>query len=106
MIRRLGRRSHLMTELTAHAHRPFQVAGTVVAVQFAVRWTTGYAVGTGWRQAVLHILVLGVVAAMAWLVAALLVVAEDTALARFRGSTCPTTGTPAGCGPRWCCCAG
>ncbi|MEU1754509.1 mechanosensitive ion channel domain-containing protein [Micromonospora matsumotoense] len=83
VIRRLGRRSHLMTELTAHVHRPFQVAGTVVAVQFAVRWTTGYAVGTGWRQAVLHILVLGVVAAMAWLVAALLVVAEDTALARF-----------------------
>ncbi|MEV4727323.1 mechanosensitive ion channel family protein [Micromonospora humida] len=83
LIRRLGRRSHLMTELTAHVHRPLQVAGTVVAVQFAVRWTTGYAVGTGWRQAVLHILVLGVVAAVAWLVASLLVVAEDTALARF-----------------------
>ncbi|MEH0825488.1 MULTISPECIES: mechanosensitive ion channel family protein [unclassified Micromonospora] len=84
MIRRFGRRSLLMTELTEHAHRPFQVAGTVLAVQFAVRFTTGYAVGTPWRQVVLHTLVLAVVAAVAWLVASLLVVVEDTALARFR----------------------
>ncbi|MGC5019585.1 mechanosensitive ion channel family protein [Micromonospora sp. DT47] len=84
VIRRLGRRSLLMTELTEHAHRSFQVAATVVAVQFAVRLTTGYAVGASWRQVVLHVLVLGLVAAVAWLVASLLVVVEDTALARFR----------------------
>ncbi len=84
LTRRLGRRSLLMTELTEHAHRSFQVAVTVLAVQFAVRFTTGYAVGTGWRQVLLHVLVLAVIAAVAWLVAALLVVAEDTALARFR----------------------
>ncbi|TDB77665.1 mechanosensitive ion channel family protein [Micromonospora sp. KC723] len=83
-IRRLGRRSLLMTELTEHVHRPFQVAATVLAAQLAVRFSTGYAVGTPWRQVVLHTLVLGVVAATAWLVAALLVVVEDTALARFR----------------------
>ncbi|MGC1212965.1 MAG: mechanosensitive ion channel domain-containing protein, partial [Micromonospora sp.] len=84
VIRRLGRRSLLMTELTDHAHRSFQVAATVLAVQFAVRFSTGYAVGTPFRKTVLHILVLAVVATIAWLVASLLVVIEDTALARFR----------------------
>ncbi|MFG2103740.1 mechanosensitive ion channel family protein [Micromonospora echinaurantiaca] len=84
VIRRLGRRSLLMTELTEHAHRPFQAVATVLAVQFAVRFSTGYAVGTDWRQVLLHLLVLAVIASVAWLVAALLVVVEDTALARFR----------------------
>ncbi|MFF5053182.1 mechanosensitive ion channel family protein [Micromonospora sp. NPDC000663] len=84
LTRRFGRRSQLSTELTDHAHRPFQVAGTVLAVQFAVRFSTGYAVGEHWRQLLLHLLVLGVIATTAWLVASLLVVVEDTALARFR----------------------
>lgn len=82
--RRFGRGSLLMTELTDHTHRSFQVAATVVAVQFAVRLSTGYAVGTQWRQVVLHMLVLAVIAAAAWLVASLLVAVEDVALARFR----------------------
>ncbi|MEU1359248.1 mechanosensitive ion channel domain-containing protein [Micromonospora zamorensis] len=84
LTRRFGRRSLLMTELTDHAHRPFQVAGTVLAVQFAVRFSTGYAVGESWRRLLLHLLLLGVIATVAWLVASLLVVVEDTALARFR----------------------
>ncbi|MDG4809125.1 mechanosensitive ion channel [Micromonospora sp. WMMD1120] len=84
LTRRFGRRSLLMTELTEHAHRPFQVAGTVLAVQFAVRFSTGYAVGEGWRRLLLHLLILGVIATTAWLVASLLIVVEDTALARFR----------------------
>ncbi|MEH1099036.1 mechanosensitive ion channel family protein [Micromonospora sp. CPCC 205561] len=84
VIRRVGRRSLLLTELTDHAHRSIQVAATAVAVQFAVRFSTGYAVGEQWRQVLLHLLVLGVIAGVAWLVASLLVVAEDTALARFR----------------------
>ncbi|MEW1588588.1 mechanosensitive ion channel domain-containing protein [Micromonospora vinacea] len=84
VTRRFGRRSLLLTELTEHAHRSFQVAGTVLAVQFAVRFTTGYAVGESWRRLLLHLLILGVIATVAWLVACLLVVVEDTALARFR----------------------
>ncbi|MBX7267971.1 mechanosensitive ion channel [Micromonospora sp. Llam7] len=84
LTRRWGRRSTLLTELTEHAHRSFQVAVTVLAVQFAVRFSTGYGIGTPWRQALLHLLVLAVIAATAWLVASLLVVVEDTALARFR----------------------
>ncbi|MBM0235703.1 mechanosensitive ion channel [Micromonospora sp. STR1_7] len=84
LTRRFGRRSQLLTELTDHAHRPFQVAATVLAVQFAVRFSTGYAVGEGWRRLLLHLLILGVIATTAWLVASLLIVVEDTALARFR----------------------
>ncbi len=84
LTRRWGRRLLLLTQLTQHAHRAFQVAATVLAVQFAVRFSTGYAVGAAWRQVLLHLLVLAVIVATAWLVAALLVVVEDTALARFR----------------------
>jgi small-conductance mechanosensitive channel len=84
LVRRLGRSSLLMGELADHAHRPLQVAATVLAVQFAIRFSTGYAVGDQWRQVVLHLLVLCVIASTAWLVAALLVVTEDVALARFR----------------------
>ncbi|MFC5926806.1 mechanosensitive ion channel family protein [Micromonospora vulcania] len=84
LTRRFGRRSLLMTELTDHSHRPFQVAATVLAVQFAARFSTGYAVGQGWRRMLLHLLILCVIATTAWLVASLLIVVEDTALARFR----------------------
>jgi small-conductance mechanosensitive channel len=84
VVRSLGRRSLLLTELSEHAHRPFQVAGAVLALHFAARFSTGYAIGTGWRQAVLHLLVLLLIAASAWLLTSLLLVTEDTALARFR----------------------
>ncbi|MEO3820825.1 mechanosensitive ion channel family protein [Plantactinospora sp. B24E8] len=84
IVRRLGRRSVLLAELSEHAHRPFQVAATVVALQFGIRFSTGYGVGTHWRRTLLHLLVLAVIATVAWLVASLLLVTEDTALARFR----------------------
>jgi len=82
--RRFHERSRLLAELSQHSYRPLQVAATIVAGQFAVRASTGYAVGTAWRQALLHTLVLAVIAATAWLVASLLLVTEDVALARFR----------------------
>ncbi|BCL16845.1 mechanosensitive ion channel protein MscS [Micromonospora sagamiensis] len=84
LVRRLGRNSLLMGELADHAHRPLKVATTVLAVQFGIRFSTGYAVGDQWRRVVLHLLLLCVIASTAWLVAALLVVCEDVALARFR----------------------
>lgn len=80
----LGRRSLLLIELSEHGHRPFQFAGTVFAVQIAIRANTGYATHAEWRQALLHVLVLGIIASAAWLVGAVLLAAEDTALARFR----------------------
>jgi small-conductance mechanosensitive channel len=84
IVLRLRRRWILLHELADHAHRPFLVAATVLAIQVAVRYSTGYATGAAWRQALLHTLVLAVVAATAWLVAALLLASEDIALARFR----------------------
>lgn len=80
----LGRRSLLLVELSEHGHRPFQLAGTVFAVQVAIRGNTDYAVGDTWREVLLHLLVLGIIAGAAWLVGAVLLAAEDTALARFR----------------------
>jgi small-conductance mechanosensitive channel len=81
VIRRLGNRSVLLRELTEHAHRPFQVAVVLVACQAAVRSSAGEFPG---RAVVLHLLVLAAIAGFAWLVAALLLVSEDLALARFR----------------------
>ncbi|MEV0734049.1 mechanosensitive ion channel domain-containing protein [Polymorphospora sp. NPDC050346] len=83
-VRRLGRRSTLLTELSDHAHRPFLVAATTLAVALGVRFSTGYATGEPWRQTVLHLLTLAIIGTVAWLVASLLLVSEDTALARFR----------------------
>ncbi|MCW6010531.1 mechanosensitive ion channel [Micromonospora sp. CPCC 205371] len=81
VIGRLGSRSVLLRELTEHAHRPFQVAVVLVTCQAAVRSSAGEFPG---RAAVLHLLVLAAIAGFAWLVAALLLVSEDVALARFR----------------------
>ncbi|MFI7544226.1 mechanosensitive ion channel family protein [Actinoplanes sp. NPDC049599] len=81
VVKRLGRRSPLLTDLAATAHKPFLATVTVFAVQQAVRGFAGPFPG---RAGVLHALVLLVIAAIAWLVAALLLVLEDVALARWR----------------------
>ncbi|MEV1290182.1 mechanosensitive ion channel family protein [Micromonospora sp. NPDC049679] len=84
VVRRLGKRAVLLTELSEHTHRPFQVAATVLLVQFAIRFTTRHAAGEPWLRSVLHVLVLAVIASTAWLIASLLLVTEDTALTRLR----------------------
>jgi hypothetical protein len=81
VVGRLSRRSPLLGELAARAHRPTQLVAALLAVQFALRAVT--ATGT-WRPPLLHGLWLALIAASAWLVAALLIVVEDAALARFR----------------------
>jgi hypothetical protein len=80
-VKRLGRRSELLADLARTAHRPFQATVLVYAVQQALRSGVGDFAG---RDAVLHVLVLGIIAAAAWLVGALLLVLEDVALARWR----------------------
>nr|WP_239129524.1 mechanosensitive ion channel domain-containing protein [Actinoplanes nipponensis] len=80
-VERLGRRSPLLHDLARTAHRPFLATVTIFAVQQAVRAAGGNFPG---RAAVLHALVLLVIAAVAWLVAALALVLEDVALARWR----------------------
>jgi small-conductance mechanosensitive channel len=80
-IARFGRESPLATDLARTAHRPFLATLTVFAVQQTLRGLTGQFPG---RDGVLHALVLVFIAAFAWLVAALLLVLEDVALARWR----------------------
>ncbi|MFI1992812.1 mechanosensitive ion channel family protein [Actinoplanes sp. NPDC020271] len=77
---RLGRRSLLAADLAKTMHRPFLVTLTLIAVQQAVRVWGGEFPGRG---GVLHALVIGCIAAFAWLVAALLLVLEDATLARW-----------------------
>ena len=80
-VQRLGRRSPLLADLSRTARRPFQVTVLVYAIQQTLR--TGVGEFTG-RDAVLHLLVLGIIAGVAWLIGALLLVFEDVALARWR----------------------
>ena len=81
VVRRLGRRSILMAELATKAHRPAQVLVTLYAMQLALRALVRSFPG---RDEVLHVIVIGLIAAGAWLLAALLLVFEDIALARYR----------------------
>ncbi len=81
VLLRAGRRSALVTELATRAHRPVQWVVVLAAVYFSVRESAGAA---DWRHTFLHVDQLLIIGAAAWLVAALLVVAEDAALARFR----------------------
>ena len=81
VVKRLGRRSALLNDLASTAHKPFLATVTIFAVQQAVRGFAGQFTG---RAAVLHALVILVIAAVAWLVGALLLVIEDVALARWR----------------------
>ncbi|HEX8347337.1 MAG TPA: mechanosensitive ion channel domain-containing protein [Actinoplanes sp.] len=81
IVRRFGRRSVLLADLARTAHRPFLVTVTLFAVQQAVRSGAGEFPG---RSGVLHALVIGVIAAGAWLFAALVLVLEDVSLARWR----------------------
>ena len=81
VLLRLSRRSELLAEFAARAHRPAQFLAALIALQITLRavTTTG-----AWRPAVVHALWLGIIAATAWLVAALVLVVEDLARSRFR----------------------
>lgn len=81
IVLRVGRRSPVFTDLAHRAHRPLQVGLALIAIYYAVRDTFDPA---SWRGGVLHAIQLFIVAAIAWFVGALLIVAEDWALARWR----------------------
>jgi small-conductance mechanosensitive channel len=80
-LARLGRRSELADDLARTAHYPFLATVTVFAIQQAIRAAADDFAGRG---PVLHLLVILFIAGFAWLVAALLLVLEDAALARWR----------------------
>jgi hypothetical protein len=72
----------LLSELAGQAHRPIQFVASLYAVYLAfgavVRPSTAV------RDELLHLLVLALIGAGAWLLAALLLVFEDVALSRYR----------------------
>ncbi|HEU4422017.1 MAG TPA: mechanosensitive ion channel domain-containing protein [Pilimelia sp.] len=81
IVRRLGRHSALLSDLARQAHRPFQILAALFAAQFALRILAPSFSG---RDEVLHMVLLVMIGVGAWLVAALLLVFEDVALATFR----------------------
>jgi small-conductance mechanosensitive channel len=81
IIGRLARRSPLLADLSRTARRPFRVIIVVYAVEQGLR--SGIHEFSG-RSAVLHGLIILIIAAAAWLVAALLLVLEDVALDKWR----------------------
>lgn len=84
IVCRLGRRSRLLAALSRHSHRPLQLVATLAAVRIAVQVTTGHGADPHWRRVILHVIALALIAATSWLVASLLLVAQDRALTRFR----------------------
>ena len=81
LVVRFGRRSEIAADLARTAHRPFLATVTLFAVQQAIRGAVG---AFPLRGPVLHLLVILCIAAVAWLVASLVLVLEDVALARWR----------------------
>ena len=81
LLLRVGRGSVALVELARRAHRPTQMVAVLCAVYYAVRDVADEA---RWRHAFLHADQLIIIGAVAWLVAGLLMVAEESALARFR----------------------
>jgi small-conductance mechanosensitive channel len=81
LLGRIGKRSVLAADLARTAHKPFLTTMILFAVQLSLRASAGEFPG---RDGVLHALVIMFIAAFAWLVAALVLVLEDVALARWR----------------------
>jgi small-conductance mechanosensitive channel len=81
VVARAGRRVWLLRRLVDRAHRPLLMIIALLAAPPAVLGVTTRAT---WRGPFQHLVQLAVVVSVAWLVAALLLVLQDAALARFR----------------------
>ncbi|KAA2246235.1 mechanosensitive ion channel family protein [Solihabitans fulvus] len=81
IVRRLGRRSTFLAELADRAHRPTKWLVGIVVVHLTVLFGSG---SHAWRDPIIRMLGLALIAAGAWLVATLLMVIEDAALTRVR----------------------
>jgi len=80
-VRRAGRRSPAMAELSEHAHRPFQIFAAVLAIRSVILISPRT---FDLKHGVLHSLGIALIVVGAWLVAAILLALEDAAEARFR----------------------
>jgi small-conductance mechanosensitive channel len=81
IVQRLGRRSLLLANLSRKAHRPTQATLVLLAVAIVLRRAITDEL---WRDRILHVLVLGLIASVAWLVGAAALAVEDAAVSRFR----------------------
>jgi small-conductance mechanosensitive channel len=84
LVTRLGRRWELLAQLARTAHRPFRLVVVLFAVEQVLRGGVGDFRG---REAVLHGLIICIIAASAWLIADLALVLEELALHRWRTDT-------------------
>jgi small-conductance mechanosensitive channel len=78
---RLGRRSVVMAELSAHCHRAFQVFSALFALRLAFQLSS---ISFGVREGVLHAMLILLIGAGAWLLTTALFALEDAALHRYR----------------------
>ncbi|MGN6330046.1 MAG: mechanosensitive ion channel family protein [Motilibacteraceae bacterium] len=81
VVRRLGRRSPVAADLSRRGRWPLRATLVVGAVLLVLRIGTGKGV---WREPLLHVLGLLLIASTAWLIAVLVFVAEDVATAHYR----------------------
>jgi small-conductance mechanosensitive channel len=81
VLRRLARRATLPAELSRHSRRPMAVTVLLAALYAALHSFPN--AGT-WQRAVEHVLFLGLIGSVAWLVASLAFVVEDAAITRYR----------------------
>jgi small-conductance mechanosensitive channel len=81
VVRSVARRSHLAMDVLKRARRPMRASLVTLAIWIALRASTD---PVGWRDAADHVLVIGLIVSIAWLIGALAFVAEDAALARYR----------------------
>ncbi|MEZ0362523.1 mechanosensitive ion channel family protein [Mycobacterium sp. pUA109] len=83
LLQRVGRRSGLLTDVAALTRRPVRATLMVIAARAALDATI--AASVSWRGALDHLLHILVIAALTWLLAALVLVVERRALVRFAG---------------------
>lgn len=83
MLRRIGRRSELLSDIAFLTRWSVRANLVVIATIIAVEATTD--TSAPWRRWVDHILLIALVAAITWLVASLVLVAERRAISRFGG---------------------
>ena len=82
-VRRLGRRSVVVSDIVQLTRRPVRATLVVIAVPATVRRVADPE--SSWRGWFDHLLVIALVGTITWLLASLVMVAERRAIARFAG---------------------
>lgn len=83
ILQRIGGRRGLITDLATLSRRPFRATLMAIAAHIALDATVDASVS--WRPEVDHLLRIAIIAAITWLFASLVLVAERRTIARFGG---------------------